>query len=163
MFNLKLISKEGIARAIEKVERYRLLNEPEEAESICRDILNVDPENQQAIAMLILSLSDQFVRGVTPKECLENLPKLKDDYTRAYYEGIIHERQAKANFDRGNPGSHHDAFEYMEDAMEAYETAMKIKPQNNDEAILRWNACVRTIERHHLMPRERENREPHLE
>ena len=163
MFNLKLISTEGILRALEKVERYRLLNEPEEAESICRDILNVDPDNQSAIAMLILSLSDQFPRGITPKECLENLPKLKDDYTRTYYEGIIHERQAKANLDRGNPGSHHDSYEYMIDAMEAYESAIKIKPPNNDEAILRWNACVRTIETHHLKPREKEPREPTLE
>jgi hypothetical protein len=113
--------------------------------------------------MLILSLSDQFPRGVTPKECLENLPKLNDDYTRHYYEGIIFERQAKANFDRGNPGSNHDAYEYMVDAMDAYEAAIKIKPGNNDDAILRWNACVRTIEKHQLKPREHERREPTLE
>src|SRR5205809_2184265 len=36
-----------------KAERYRLLNEPGEAESICLDILVVDPENQHAIIMLI--------------------------------------------------------------------------------------------------------------
>ena len=45
---LKAISKAGIPEAIAKAELYRYLNEPEEAESICRDILSVDPEHQLA-------------------------------------------------------------------------------------------------------------------
>ena len=35
--------------ALEKALRYRLLNEPVEAESICRDVLEVDPDNQAAL------------------------------------------------------------------------------------------------------------------
>ena len=62
MFELKSISTQAIARAIVKAERYRLLNEPQEAESICRDILTVDPENQEALVMLLLSITDQFGR-----------------------------------------------------------------------------------------------------
>ncbi len=42
---LKTISKSGIAEAIAKAELYRSLNEPEEAESICRDILAADPDH----------------------------------------------------------------------------------------------------------------------
>lgn len=48
---LKTISKDGIPEAISKVELYRYLNEPEEAESICHDILAADPDNQMALRL----------------------------------------------------------------------------------------------------------------
>ena len=57
MSELKKLSKEAIPAALEKAERYRLLNEPGEAESICLDILAIDPENQRAIIMLLLALT----------------------------------------------------------------------------------------------------------
>ena len=57
MYELKPISGQAIARAVAKAERYRLLNEPQEAESICRDILRADPDNQEVLAMLLLSLT----------------------------------------------------------------------------------------------------------
>jgi hypothetical protein len=60
MFKLKPLSRDGIHRALAKVERYRLLNEPWEAESICRDVLDVDPENQEALVSLVLAQADQF-------------------------------------------------------------------------------------------------------
>lgn len=50
VFELKPLSKKAIPRAIEKADRYRLLNEPSDAESICLDVLAVDPENQRARA-----------------------------------------------------------------------------------------------------------------
>jgi hypothetical protein len=46
MSELKSLHKDAIPAALGKAERYRLLNEPGEAESICLDILHVDPENQ---------------------------------------------------------------------------------------------------------------------
>ena len=46
MFQLKSLSMEGITAALDKAERYRLLNEPREAESICLDVLEIDPENR---------------------------------------------------------------------------------------------------------------------
>src|SRR5207248_11695595 len=58
MSELKSLSKEAIPAALEKAERYRLLNEPGEAESICLDILKADPENQQAIITLLLALTE---------------------------------------------------------------------------------------------------------
>ena len=60
MFALKPISRDSVAGALAKAERYRLLNEPNEAESICRDILQVDPANQEALISLILALTDQM-------------------------------------------------------------------------------------------------------
>jgi len=49
MAELKRLHKDAIPAALEKAERYRLLNEPGEAESICLDILAVDPDNQRAL------------------------------------------------------------------------------------------------------------------
>ena len=162
MFELRPITKEGIPRALEKVERYRLLNEPAEAESICRDILMVEPDHQKALVMLILTLSDQFGK-ISSKEAESLLPRLKDAYQNAYYRGIVYERLAKAALNRGTPGSEHDAYEWMEEAMGAFEKAIASRPSGNDDAILRWNACVRTISSHKLSPREKEIINPMLE
>ena len=57
----KLISADGIPAALEKATRYRLLSEPLQAESICRDVLAVDPDNQEATVTLLLALTDEFV------------------------------------------------------------------------------------------------------
>lgn len=163
MHNVKPITKQGIQRALEKVERYRLLNEPAEAESICRDILSLEPDNQKALGMFILCLSDQFSTGMTNKEVMESISKLTDDYKRTYYTGIVLERQAKAAIIRGGFGSHFDAYEWLMEAIEQFEKAGSLRLDGNDDAILRYNACVRTIERHHLKPRARENSEPMME
>ena len=52
VFNLKPLSRDAVPAALIKAERYRLLNEPGEAESICLDILQVDPANRDATVML---------------------------------------------------------------------------------------------------------------
>src|SRR5438045_1034257 len=94
----KTIRKEGIPAAIAKAERYRYLNEPEEAESICRDVLEVDAEHQMARQILALAITDQFNGGLQDRfaEAAEHFGKLTDAYTREYYSGIAHERRAKA-------------------------------------------------------------------
>src|SRR5438132_989593 len=85
-FALKPISKPGIPRALEKAERYRLLNDPEGAESICLDILALEPDHQQALVVLILALTDQVVRQAATqpieraRECLD---RLTDEYERS--------------------------------------------------------------------------------
>ena len=56
MFEPKPISRDAIPAALAKAERYRLLNEPGEAESICLDILQIEPANQEAIVTLLLHL-----------------------------------------------------------------------------------------------------------
>jgi hypothetical protein len=164
MYELKRLSKEAVPRALEKAERYRLLNEPTEAESICQDILAVDPENQQALVVLLLALTDQFERGLAVKEAREILPRLRDEYERAYYAGIICERQAKARLAHGGPGSGFAAYEWLREAMDWYHKAEAIRPAGNDDAMLRWNTCARAfIHNPRLVPPPRETIEPELE
>jgi hypothetical protein len=162
-WDLKPISKEGIPEALNKVERYRLLNEPSEAESICLDILEVDPENQEALVMLLLARTDQFGAGGTVQEARAVIPRLRDDYERAYYSGIISERIGKWHFRHGVPGSGFTAYELLREAMTYFDEAEKKRPAGNDDAVLRWNACARMLMRHpELKPRPEEAFEPVL-
>src|SRR5207253_1950832 len=105
MSELKSLHKEAIPAALEKASRYRLLNEPSEAESICLDILKADPENQDAIITLMLALTDRFTRGygVSDTQAKELLGRIKGDYDRAYYTGIFAERRAKAKLTQNTP------------------------------------------------------------
>src|SRR5262245_1668483 len=158
MFELKPLSKEGVPAALEKAMRYRLLNEPSEAESICQDVLRIDAENQQALVILLLAITDRFGRGyaVGITEAKEVLPRLRDPYERAYYAGIVSERRAKACLRHGGPGSGFDAYEFLREAMLWYEKAEAIRPPGNDDALLRWNACARIIMGNNLTPRTEE-------
>ena len=153
MFQLKRISKESIPVALGKAERYRLLNEPWLAESICMDILEAEPENEKAIVILLLALTDEL--GSSPladinraRQLLLLLPK----YEQHYYAGLICERQARSVLNRHGPHSDFTAYEWLVDAMEQYENAEKIRPSGNDDAILRWNTCVRLITHYNLRP-----------
>ena len=148
MYELKSISPEAIPAALERAERYRLLNQPRPAESICLDILRIDPQNQQALVVLLLSLTDQFGRPgceVTIQNALEILPRLSGAYERAYYDGVISERWGKALLSGKAPAR--AALDWIRQAMVLFEKAESIAPAGNDEAILRWNACARLIMR----------------
>ena len=162
MFELKPLSPEAIPAALDKAERYRFLNEPAEAESICSDILAADPDNQAAIIMLLLAVSDRFSKGygVTDVQVRELLDRLKSDYDRAYYGGIVAERRAKAKLTQGTPGSRYWAYDLFRDAMDCYEKAESISPAANDDALLRWNTCARMISANKLEAREEEKTEP---
>lgn len=165
MFHLKSLSKDGVAAALEKAERYRLLNEPREAESICLDVLAIDPENQKALVIMLLSITDQFGRRDRDeaRQARELLPRLRDEYERTYYAGIIFERQAKTILKRGTPGGQFQAYDWLRSAMELFEKAEAIRPPGNDDALLRWNTCARTIVRYKLAPRQEDYVEPFLE
>ncbi|MBI3006018.1 MAG: hypothetical protein HYY49_11490 [Ignavibacteriales bacterium] len=158
MMKLKRLSKKGVSAALDKAERYRLLNEPREAESICLDVLEADPKNQKAIVMLFLAMTDQFGEdsGADVESARDVLARIRDKYKRLYYEGILCERQAKATLKRGMPGSKFDAYEWFREAMDLFEKAEAIRPVGNDEAILRWNTCARIIMQDKLAPREEE-------
>jgi hypothetical protein len=165
-FELKPLSREAVPSALEKAQRYRLLNEPGAAESICLDVLQVDPESQDALIMLLLALTDQFDRWDqgTFERAREVLPKLTGEYERAYYAGIVCERRAKAQVRRGGPNSGHKAYDQFREAMEHYERAETFRPSGNDDSILRWNACARAIMRNpELQPWPREEYEPSIE
>lgn len=165
MFELKPLSAGAVPGALDKAMRYRLLNEPAEAESICRDVLSVAPENQQAWILLLLALSDQFERGcgTCVAQAQEVLPHLNEPYDRAYYAGIICERRAKAQLELGSLDSNFAAYDCLREAMEWYEKAEVLRSPGNDDALLRWNACVRLISQHNLTARSDERVETLLE
>jgi tetratricopeptide (TPR) repeat protein len=146
-FELKKLHPNAIPAALERAERYRLLNEPAQAESICQDILRTDAANQEAIILLLLALTDQFSDSITANvaRAAGLLHRLNDEYQRHYYRGILHERQAHAILHRGNPGAGCAAYEKFREAMTCYEKAEHMRPPENDEALLRWNTCARTI------------------
>lgn len=143
---LKPISKAGITEAISKAELYRYLNEPGEAESICRDILAQEPHHQTALRLLGLAITDQFAGGTSDRhaEAARTFNSLTSDYERAYYAGILQERIAKAQLRAGRPP--HTVTPTFEDAMRCFEKAEKLRPPDNDDAILRWNRCVRLLQ-----------------
>ena len=145
-FQLKPISKEGIPEAISKAELYRNLNEPGEAESICRDILATDPEDQTALRLLGLSITDQFNGSPADRynEAGSTFQSLRNEYERLYYSGILHERQAKAQLAAGR--APYTVAPLFEEALGYFERAEAIRPQGNDDAILRWNRCVRILQ-----------------
>jgi hypothetical protein len=152
MFNLKPLSKEAIPAALEKARHYRLLNEPAAAESICLDILAVEPENQEALIDIVLAMADRFGKdyAVGDNHVNEFLPRITDEYARQYYTGIVYERRAKAILAKEGV----NAFEMFRQAMNCFEKAEAIRPTGNDDAILRWNGCARIIQRNKLGPRD---------
>jgi hypothetical protein len=165
-FKLKPISREAIPRAIQKAERYRLINQSWAAESICRDILEIDPANQQVLVMFVLALTDQLAdgHGHAMKIVRETLPRITDAYQRAYYTGIASERSGQALLHRGGMGSGAMAYDALREAMSWYERAEAIRPQGNDDSILRWNTCARLISGNSsLAPQSETAYEPALE
>jgi len=146
MFELKPLSQAGVPRAMAKAERYRLLGEPQEADSICRDILRTDPDNQEVLIMLLLSITDQFARGADQYmfDAQRVLEKLRGDYERAYYSGIVCERWVKAQLEEG--GHCGSASGWFLEALDWYQKAQALSEAGNEDAVLRWNACVRYLE-----------------
>ena len=144
-FELKSISVQSIPEALAKVERYRLLNEPKLAESICLDILAIVPDHQQALISLLLARTDQFQLQVSPNAAQEVLTKIKGDYEQAYYAGLIWERVGHARIREGSTGGGASAYHALQEAMAHYERAIDFASPGNDDAILRWNTCARVI------------------
>tara|TARA_Y100000588_G_scaffold345625_1_gene393039 strand:+ start:341 stop:841 length:501 start_codon:yes stop_codon:yes gene_type:complete len=157
-FELKQISHEGVEHSLERATHYRLLNEPAVAESICHDILAIEPDNEQALITLILALTDQFgqASGIGLQQVLDWLPKLKIEYDQHYYTGIVYERAAKARLNREYPGAKFDAYELLHSAMDFFEKAEAIHEVGNDDSILRWNTCARLIMANNLRERPRD-------
>jgi len=166
MPDIKPISREGVAPALQKAHRYRLLNDSVAAESICLDVLAVEPDNADAIMMHALAVSDQFGSGrmADLKRAEEAIARLADPYRQAYYRGILCERWAKGILQRAAPRAAEMAYEWIAKALGWYEKAEGIRPVGNDEAILRWNTCVRMLQRDpSLRPPQAEAYEPSFE
>src|SRR5260370_18804084 len=149
MFTLKTLSPDALEAAIAKAERYRLLNEPLEAASICEEVLLVALDHRQALVWLLLSLTDQF--GHNPRavpQAVQVLSQIQDPYEKAYYSGIFWERGAKARYQEGGLGGRQAAHYWLHRAMSFLEAAEKVRPHGNDDSLLRWNACARFFMQH---------------
>jgi hypothetical protein len=150
MFEPKSLHPDAILPALEKAERYRLLNEPAQAQSICEDVLQIDPRHQEALCALILALTDRFAdpRPASPEEARRLLPRLKSEYQREHYAGNIAEREGIAWLRSDKSRGGEAAYVCFRDAMTHYEAAEKCRPPANDDALLRWNSCARMIMKH---------------
>lgn len=150
MVELKAITPEAVPSALEKAKRYRLLNEPDEAESICLDILAVVPDHQEALILRLLALTDKFVdEGLNPafEQAKAVVAQLDSAYCKSYYTGLIFERRAKFHLKQGGPGSGAVAYDWFARAMKAYGEALSGCDPDNQDAVLRWNSCARFINR----------------
>jgi len=143
---LKKLHPEAIPRALELAERYRLLNEPEQASSICHDVLAVEPENQTAVRSLFLATTEMFGhrRGAELQEAEKVADRFVSEYDRIYYSGVACERWGRAKLQSGEHASM--AASWIIQAMDQYERAETMRPPNHDDAILRWNACARLLD-----------------
>ncbi|HVL15027.1 MAG TPA: hypothetical protein VM529_20820 [Gemmata sp.] len=147
MFDLKTLTRQAIPAALEKAHRYRLLGEPEQAESICEDVLRVDPENQEALVSLLLALTDRFhgPRPASPRHARDLIVRLRSEYDREYYAGLIAEREGIAWLRSDKPRCGESAYVCFREAMTHFEKAEAVRPPANDDALLRWNSCARII------------------
>ncbi len=164
MHEIKPLSRAAIPLALERAMRYRLLNDPWQAESICRDVLRTEPDHQEALRMQVMCMTDQFGHPgeLGLNEVLAVVARLADPYLRDYCSGIVHERQAGAVVGRGYPQSRDIAHDLLMKAMAFYEKAEPNKPENNEDPILRWNACVRAIRRHRLQAAPQDQEYPEM-
>jgi hypothetical protein len=166
MHELQPITMAGIPAALQKANRYRLLNDSTAAESICEDILAIDPTNTEALITYALAITDQFQDGQSDSLARSRaaVDRLTEPYKNAYYNGIICERWGKALLNRRIPRAAEMAFDWIAQAMDWFAKAQGIRPAGNDEAILRWNSCVRMLRRHaQLRPADAEAYEPSFE
>jgi len=147
MFELKKLSPDAVDAAREKASQYRLLNHPFLAESICRDILEVNQDDQEALVILCLTLCDQFgvEGGATVRSAMDVVEQLEDDYDRTYYAGMVAERMAFSSLRRGGLAAGQVAYDWFVRAMGHFEAAAEVRPSGNDDAILRWNTCARVM------------------
>ncbi|MBI5894720.1 MAG: hypothetical protein HZB24_01460 [Desulfobacterales bacterium] len=151
MVELRSLKPEAIPSALEMAKRYRLLNEPDEAESICLDILAVDPGHQEALITRLLALTDKFAVGaVYPafEQARELVARLESPYCKAYYTGLIFERRAKHHLRQGGPGAGTIAYQWLAKALEAFGTALGSCDPGKQDAVLRWNSCARILNTH---------------
>lgn len=141
---LKKLRDKNLEAAIGLAKHYRDLNQPEEAESICRDVLEVAPDNVDALRTLGLALTDRFSSEWVSlfDEACATFKKLPADYDRAYYVGIAWERYAKAQLEAGRA---HNAIHAFEEALARFEEAGAFAKKDDPAPILHYNRCVRAL------------------
>ncbi|HVH45716.1 MAG TPA: hypothetical protein VM925_25355 [Labilithrix sp.] len=144
-WELKRLDARNLEAAVALAKHYRALNQPEDAESICRDVLEVAPENQDALSTLGLALTDQFPTSwmMLFDDACATFAKLRSEYDRVYYTAIAWERYAKAQLVAGHANNARHAFEQ---AIDRFERADWLGSPDDPIAILHYNRCVRALE-----------------
>jgi tetratricopeptide (TPR) repeat protein len=163
-YELKRLSTDDLESAIQMAMNYRDLNLPQEAESICRDVLDVAPTHEDAIRILGLALTDRLTENQVGifEEARATFAKMPKEYDRVYYDGVAWERMAKADLLK-NEG--HNALAALEHALEAFDKAQQLATDPSPDPILRWNRCVRLLHSHPLLKDAFDaphSRQPHL-
>lgn len=157
--SLHRIHPAAVPRALELARTYRLLNEPAQAESICLDVLAIEPAQQEALKTLILALADQFPeRAGLVRRAQARVGQLSGEYERHYYAGVVLEREARAQLKKGHSAAF--AHNLFMEAISSYERAEPLRPENNDDPILRRNSCLRTIAGQGLEPMQETDEHP---
>lgn len=158
---IRPIHAAAVPAALGRARQYRLLNEPQQTESICLDILAIEPRHQEALTMLIMALTDQFAsRAGLVDVAKAHARELEAEYDRLYLLGVVLEREARAQLTRGPSAGF--AYDLFIQAIACYERAEPIRPPDNDDPILRRNGCIRTMTAERLEPMA-ENEEQLLE
>ena len=146
-WNLKRLADKNLGAAIALAKHYRDLNQPEEAESICRDVLEVAPKDVDALRTLGLALTDRFSSEWMSlfEDACAAFEQLPSEYERIYYVGIAWERFAKAQLEAGRA---HNAIHAFEEAMARFEAAATHATKDDPAPILHYNRCVRALTTH---------------
>ena len=146
-WELKKLADKNLVAAITLAKHYRDLNQPDEAESICRDVLDVAPANVDALRTLGLALTDRFPTAWMSlfDEACATFNKLPNEYERVYYVGVAWERYAKAQLEAGRA---HNAIHAFEEALARFEEAAGLAAKDDPAPILHYNHCVRALTTH---------------
>ncbi len=146
-WELKALKARNLTAAVTLAKRYRDLNQPDEAESICRDILAVAPDNDEARRTLGLALTDRFPAAYVTlfDEACTTFDKLRSEYDRVYYTGIAWERYAKAQLEAGRV---ENAIHAFEEAIRRFDRSDKLGSPDDPDSVLHYNRCVRALTTH---------------
>ena len=114
------------------------------------------------MSALILALTDQLDEDNSGfSSAITMISGLISEYDRAYYSGIAWERRAKAYYRAATMGCAREVYDWLVKALDLFEKAEQLRSPGNDDTILRWNACVRFLDRHkELQPKAEEVPEP---
>ncbi len=149
------IDKDSIEDVLERAKQYRSLLQPDMTISICMDIFAVDKNNQEALVIYILALTDQLSQSeskVHQKKITDSIKRLDSKFLQHYYSGIFFERQARSLLKHSMSRSF--AYEAFIEAIAEFEIAEKMAPEHCADPILRYNSCIRTIKKENLQTRQ---------
>jgi hypothetical protein len=150
----QIISQKSIPTVLKKARQYRALLEPDLAISICLDVFAIEPTNQDALVIYMLALTDVYSHQnikPQPEKILKTIAQFESEFHQVYYQGIFLERKARAMLKSSM--SHSFAYEGLMEALELYQQAQKIAPEQCADPILRHNSILRTIDKEKLTPR----------